>query len=196
VLGLQESSCWWPPPPLHCQATGALTRQPRPQTSTPFRPWHAITATPRPAHQEAFKRICRYLPGTLDPWFAYGKATRVLEGYADTDSSMAVHHCTFSGHMPLIDHGDVPWAFKCQETVTPSSFPATSLLLPSHAITSTMDPPCLLPPSTTQWPTPSRRHCRLHSQALRHRSWTMHSVWGGAGYEGGTAVSRKAGGQT
>jgi hypothetical protein len=85
--------------------------------------WRAIAATPRPMHQEAFKRISRYLASMLDPWLAYSKAMHALEGYADTNSSAAAHHCTISGHTPLIDCGDVPWASKSQETVVPSHFP-------------------------------------------------------------------------
>jgi hypothetical protein len=155
-----------------------LTGRPRPLTLDTVLTAARITATPGPAHQEAFKRISRCLSSTLDPQLAYSEATHALKGYADTDSSVAAHDHTISGHTPLIDHGNVPWASKCQETVAPFSFPATSSPPPSCMITSTTDPPHLLPTPMTRWPMPSRRHCCLHSQALCHKSRTVCSVRG------------------
>jgi hypothetical protein len=91
----------------YCEAVGALDRAAQVTPLNTISITACIAATPRPTHQEA-KRINRYPAGMLDPRLAYGEATRALEGYANTDSNTAAHHCTTSGHVPLIDHGAIP----------------------------------------------------------------------------------------
>jgi hypothetical protein len=91
----------------YCKAIGALDWVAQATTLNTISIAARIAATPGPAHQEA-KQISRYLASTLDPWLAYSEAMCALEGYANTDSSVAAHHCTTSGHMPLIDRGAIP----------------------------------------------------------------------------------------
>jgi hypothetical protein len=82
---------------FYWRAVGALdqvAQATHPNTASTVSTAARITATPRPAHQDAFKRISRYPAGMLDPQLAYSEATHALEGYADTDSSMAAHHHT------------------------------------------------------------------------------------------------------
>jgi hypothetical protein len=78
-------------------------------------------ANPGPAHWEAVKRIFRYLAGMRDLCLMYGETRRVLEGYADADSSMAEDRCTISGYAFLIDGGAVLWSSKRQEIVSLST---------------------------------------------------------------------------
>ena len=54
-------------------------------------------------------------------WLTYGEASRMLEGYADTDGSMAEDRRAISGHAFLIDGGAVSWASKRQEIVSLST---------------------------------------------------------------------------
>ncbi len=44
---------------------------------------------PGPVHWEAIKQIFHYLAGTQDLWLSYGETRHILEGYVDTDGSMA-----------------------------------------------------------------------------------------------------------
>ena len=80
-----------------------LTGRPRSLLSTPSRPQHASLPPPGPRTRKPSGSA-----RTLDPRLAYGEATRALEGYANTDSSVAAHHRTTLGHAPLIDCGAVP----------------------------------------------------------------------------------------
>jgi hypothetical protein len=107
---------------LYCKAMGALDWAAQATPLDAILIAAHIAATPGPVHQEA-KWISRYPAGMLDLWLAYGKATCALKRYANTDSSAAVHHCTTSGHVPLINCSNVSWASKCQEMATPSPFP-------------------------------------------------------------------------
>jgi gag-polypeptide of LTR copia-type len=148
----------------YCEAVGALDRAAQATPLDTVSIAARIAATPGPAHQEA-KRISRYPAGTLDPRLAYSEATRALEGYADIDSSAAAHHRTTSGHAPLIDRGDVPWASKCQETAAPSPFPHRPRRCPwasksqetvAPSPSSTTDPPS--PPHAITPPHPLDAH--------------------------------------
>jgi hypothetical protein len=78
-------------------------------------------ANPRPAHWEAIKQIFHYLAGMHDLCLSYGETRRILEGYADTDGSMAEDRCAISGYAFLIDGGVVSWSSKHQEIVSLST---------------------------------------------------------------------------
>jgi hypothetical protein len=78
-------------------------------------------ANPGPTHWEAVKRIYRYLASTRELWLTYGEASRMLEGYADADGSMAEDRRAISGYAFLIDGGAVSWASKRQEIVSLST---------------------------------------------------------------------------
>jgi hypothetical protein len=80
-----------------------------------------FAANPGPAHWEAVKRIYRYLAGTRNLWLSYGETRRTLEGYADTDGSMAEDRRAITGYTFLIDGGAVSWSSKRQEIVSLST---------------------------------------------------------------------------
>ena len=48
-----------------------------------------FTVNPSPTHWEAVKWIFCYLAGMHNLWILYGERKQTLEGYADTDGSMA-----------------------------------------------------------------------------------------------------------
>ncbi len=56
-----------------------------------------------------------------DLCLSYGKTQCVLEGYADTDGSMAEDRCAILGYVFLIDGGAVSWSSKHQEIVSLST---------------------------------------------------------------------------
>jgi hypothetical protein len=80
-----------------------------------------FAAKPRPAHWDAVKQIFCYLKGTCDLWLTYGEESSPLEGYADTNGSMAKDRCTISGYAFLIDGAAVSWSSKRQEIVSLST---------------------------------------------------------------------------
>ncbi len=71
-------------------------------------------ANPGPAYWEAIKWIFHYLASTCDLCLSYSETWHVLEGYTDTDSSMAKDQCAISGYMFLIDGGAMLWSSKQQ----------------------------------------------------------------------------------
>jgi hypothetical protein len=50
-----------------------------------------------------------YLAGSRDLWLSYGKSKCTLEGYADTDGSMAKDRRAITGYAFLIDGSAVSW---------------------------------------------------------------------------------------
>ena len=66
-----------------------------------------FAANPRPAHWEAVKQIYHYLSGTHKLWLSYGEESSPLEGYADTDSSLAEDCQAILGYAFLINGGAV-----------------------------------------------------------------------------------------
>ena len=76
-----------------------------------------FAAEPRPAHWEAVKWIFQCLAGTCNLWLLYGETRCTLEGYADTDGSMAEDQCAITGYTFLIDGGTVSWSSKRQEII-------------------------------------------------------------------------------
>ncbi len=77
-----------------------------------------FAANPGPAHWDAIKHIYHYLAGTCDLWLSYGETRRTLEGYTDTDGSMAEDRHAITGYTFLIDSGAVSWSSKRQEIVS------------------------------------------------------------------------------
>jgi hypothetical protein len=71
-----------------------------------------FAAKPGIVHWEAVKWIYHYLAGMRNLWMTYGETRRVLEGYADTDSSMSKDRCAILGYVFLIDGGAVSWSSK------------------------------------------------------------------------------------
>src|SRR5258707_6536098 len=80
-----------------------------------------FAANPGPAHWDAIKRIYCYLAGTRDLWLSYGETRRTLEGYADTDGSMAEDRHAIMGYAFLIDGGAISWSSKWQEIISLST---------------------------------------------------------------------------
>jgi hypothetical protein len=94
----------------YCEAVGALNWAAlamRPDIAFAVATVAHFGANPGPAHWEAVKWIFRYLAGTRDLCLSYSKTRRILEGYADTDGSMAEDRQAISGYAFLIDGGAV-----------------------------------------------------------------------------------------
>ena len=80
-----------------------------------------FTSNPRPAHWEAVKQIFHYLAGMCNLWLLYGETLQALEGYADTNSSMAKDRHAITSYTFLTDGGAVSWFSKHQEIVSLST---------------------------------------------------------------------------
>ncbi len=64
------------------------------------------------AHWEAVKNIYCYLKGTRNLWLKYRGKEKKLEGYVNTNKSMAKNRHTIMESMFLLNSGTVSWAFK------------------------------------------------------------------------------------
>jgi hypothetical protein len=68
-----------------------------------------FASNPGPVHWEAIKQIFHYLAGSHDLWLSYGKSKCTLEGYTDTDGSMAKDRRAITGYAFFIDGSAVSW---------------------------------------------------------------------------------------
>jgi hypothetical protein len=72
-------------------------------------------------HWEAIKWIFHYLAGMCNLWLSYSESKCTLEGYANTDGSMAKDRHAIAGYAFLIDSSAVLWSSKQQEIVSLST---------------------------------------------------------------------------
>jgi hypothetical protein len=108
----------------YCEAMGALNWAAL--TTHPDIAFAVATVTrfavnPSIPHWEAIKQIYCYLASTHNLWLTYGETRHVLEGYANTDGSMAKDWCAITGYTFLIDGSAISWSSKCQEIVSLST---------------------------------------------------------------------------
>jgi hypothetical protein len=89
-------------------------------------------ANPSPEHQQAVKRILRYVKGTADQGLTLG-GTKVMRGYSDADwGSSDECRRSISGYAFLYGRGAVSWSSKRQQTVALSTTEAEYMAV-THA---------------------------------------------------------------